>query len=327
MNVEVEQLNDRGDLRHLINLGGLDRAHLEEILSLAARYLTPVGAPAPRDDILKGCTVANLFFEASTRTRASFELAAKRLRADVLNLDVNMSSRAKGESIMDTIFTLQAMQVDIFVVRDASAGMPARIAQQVAPHVCVLNAGESDVSHPTQGLLDLLTIQRHKGDVKDLSVAIVGDIKHSRVARSAHQALTKFGVGELRLVGPAELLPDDDSFSGTVRVTDIDDGIRNADVVMALRVQRERFAQLDDIPDPQEYFRRYGLTEERLELARRDAIVMHPGPMNRGVEIDGAVADGPQSVIQEQVTNGLAIRMAVLALIHRHIRGTQGAAA
>ena len=196
----------------------------------------------------------------------------------MLNLDVNMSSRAKGESIMDTIFTLQAMQVDIFVVRDASTGVPARIAQQVAPHVCVLNAGESDVSHPTQGLLDLLTIQRHKGDVRELCVAIVGDIKHSRVARSAHQALTKFGVGELRLVGPAELLPEDDAFAGAVRVTEIADGIRGADVVMALRVQRERFAQLDDIPDPQEYFRRYGLTEERLELARRDAIVMHPGP-------------------------------------------------
>jgi aspartate carbamoyltransferase catalytic subunit len=327
MSGEIAQLNDRGDLRHLINLGGLNRGHLEEILALATRYLTPVGAAAPRDDILQGCTVANLFFEASTRTRASFELAAKRLRADVLNLDVNMSSRAKGESIMDTIFTLQAMQVDIFVVRDASAGMPARIAQQVAPHVCVLNAGESDVSHPTQGLLDLLTIQRHKGDVKDLTVAIVGDIKHSRVARSAHQALTKFGVGELRLVGPAELLPDDDAFPGTVRMAEIDEGVRNADVVMALRVQRERFAQLDDIPDPQEYFRRYGLTEERLGLASRSAIVMHPGPMNRGVEIDGSVADGPQSVIQEQVTNGLAIRMAVLALIHRHIRGTQGAAA
>jgi aspartate carbamoyltransferase catalytic subunit len=327
MNVDVEQLNERGELRHLINLGSLDRGRLEEILDLAARYLTPVGGAAPRDDILKGCTVANLFFEASTRTRASFELAAKRLRADVLNLDVNMSSRAKGESIMDTIFTLQAMQVDIFVVRDASTGVPARIAQQVAPHVCVLNAGESDASHPTQGLLDLLTIQRHKGDVGELCVAIVGDIKHSRVARSAHQALTKFGVGELRLVGPAELLPENDSFAGTVRMTALEDGIRGADVVMALRVQRERFAELGDIPDPQEYFRRYGLTAERLELARRDAIVMHPGPMNRGVEIDGAVADGPQSVIQEQVTNGVAIRMAVLALIHRHIRGTQGVAA
>ncbi|HET8697390.1 MAG TPA: aspartate carbamoyltransferase catalytic subunit [Gammaproteobacteria bacterium] len=317
----MAQLNERGELRHLIDLAYLDREHLAEIIDLAGRYRTPVGAAAPRDDVLKGRTVANLFFEASTRTRASFELAAKRLRADVLNLDVNTSSRAKGESIMDTIFTLQAMQVDVFVVRDASTGVPARIAQQVAPHVCVLNAGESDVSHPTQGLLDLMTIQRHKGDVRGLSVAIVGDIKHSRVARSAYHALTKFGVGELRFVGPAELLPQDDELPLASRTADIATGIRGADVVMALRVQKERFAQLDEIPDPQEYFRRFGLTEERLALAHRDAIVMHPGPMNRGVEIDGAVADGPRSVIQEQVTNGLAVRMAVLALIHRHLAG------
>jgi aspartate carbamoyltransferase catalytic subunit len=323
----VAQLNSRGELRHLINLGGLDRSHLEEIIELATRYLTPVGASAPRDDILKGRTVANLFFEPSTRTRASFELAARRLRADVLNLDVNTSSRAKGESIMDTIFTLQAMQVDIFVVRDASTGVPARIARQVAPHVCVLNAGESDVSHPTQGLLDLMTIQRHKGDVRNICVAIVGDVKHSRVARSAYQALAKFDVGELRLVGPAELLPEEGEFAGTRRLTELEDGLRGADVVMALRVQRERFAQLGDIPDPQEYYRRYGLTEERLALARPDAIVMHPGPMNRGVEIEGTVADGPQSVIQEQVTHGLAVRMAVLALIHRHIGGMREAAA
>jgi aspartate carbamoyltransferase catalytic subunit len=232
-----------------------------------------------------------------------------------------MSSRAKGESIMDTIFTLQAMQVDVFVVRDASTGVPARIAQQVAPNVCVLNAGESDVSHPTQGLLDLLTIQRHKGDVRALRVAIIGDIKHSRVARSAYHALTKFGVGELIFVGPPELLPPDSELTRARRETDLASGITDADVVMALRLQKERFAELDDIPDPQEYFRRYGLTEERLALAKRDAIVMHPGPMNRGVEIDGAVADGRQSVIQDQVTNGVAVRMAVLALIHKHIVG------
>ena len=317
--MEVEQLNERGELRHLLSLAELSRAHLELIIELASRYLTPVGRPAPRDDVLQGRTVANLFFEASTRTRASFELAAKRLRADVLNLDVNTSSRAKGESILDTIFTLQAMQVDVFVVRDASAGVPARIAQQVAPHVCVLNAGESDVSHPTQGLLDLMTIQRHKGDVRPLAVAIIGDIKHSRVARSAYQALAKFGVGELRIVGPAELMPPDGDFVGAVRESELDNGLADADVVMALRVQKERFAELDDIPDPQEYFRRYGLTQERLARAKPDAIVMHPGPMNRGVEIESAVADGPQSVIEDQVTNGLAVRMAVLALVHRHI--------
>jgi aspartate carbamoyltransferase catalytic subunit len=323
--MDVDQLNERGELRHLISLAELPRSHLELILEHASRYRTPVGRSAPRDNVLKGRTVANLFFEPSTRTRASFELAAKRLRADVLNLDVNMSSRAKGESIIDTIFTLQAMQVDVFVVRDAGTGVPARIAQHVAPHVCVLNAGESDVSHPTQGLLDLMTVQRHKGDLANLCIAIVGDIKHSRVARSAYQAFTKFDVGELRLVCPEELMPDADEFAGAVRRVDLAEGIEGADVVMALRVQKERFAELGDIPDPQEYFRRFGLTQERLRLAKRNAIVMHPGPMNRGVEIEGTVADGPQSVIQEQVTNGLAIRMAVLALIHRHIAAVTGA--
>ena len=309
------QVNDSGQLRHLITLGELERAQIERIIEKASSYLAPLGSPAPRDTILRGQTVANLFFEASTRTRASFELAAKRLSADVLNLDVKMSSRTKGESILDTIFTLQAMQVDIFVVRDASTGVPAMIARSVAPHVSVLNAGESDVSHPTQGLLDLMTILLHKGDPSKLRVSIIGDIKHSRVANSAYQALAKFGVGELRLVGPAELLPDDERFPGAIRDTSLTSGIADADVVMALRLQRERFAQLSDIPDPQEYYRRYGLTEERLELAKKDAIVMHPGPMNRGVEISSVVADGVQNVILDQVENGVAVRMALLYLV------------
>lgn len=322
--MSFEQINSFGNLRHLITLDGLPRSQVELILERARRYLTPVGTPPPRAATLRGQTVANLFFEASTRTRASFELAAKRLSADVLNLDVNMSSRAKGEGIKDTIFTLEAMQVDIFVVRDAGPGIPAMIARQVEPHVCVLNAGEADVSHPTQGLLDLLTIVLHKGDPAQITVAIVGDIRHSRVARSAFRALRTYEVGEFRLVGPAELLPDDDEFSGAVRTTDLADGIADADVVMALRLQKERFAQLSEIPDPQEYFRRYGLTEPRLAAAKPDAIVMHPGPMNRGVEIEGAVADGPRSVIREQVTNGLAIRMGVLELVHDHVRRARG---
>lgn len=322
--MSFEQINSFGNLRHLITLDGLPRSQVERILERARRYLTPVGTPPPRADTLRGQTVANLFFEASTRTRASFELAAKRLSADVLNLDVNMSSRAKGEGIKDTIFTLEAMQVDIFVVRDAGPGIPAMIASQVEPHVCVLNAGEADVSHPTQGLLDLLTIVLHKGDPAQITVAIVGDIRHSRVARSAFRALRTCEVGEFRLVGPAELLPDDDEFSGAVRTTDLAGGIADADVVMALRLQKERFAQLSEIPDPQEYFRRYGLTERRLAAAKPDAIVMHPGPMNRGVEIEGAVADGPRSVIREQVTNGLAIRMGVLELVHDHVRRARG---
>jgi aspartate carbamoyltransferase catalytic subunit len=314
----IQQINSRGQLRHLLTLAELDREQIRRIIDKATSYLTPIGQRPAHDAILEGITVANLFFEASTRTRASFELAAKRLSADVLNLDVNMSSRAKGESILDTIYTLQAMQIDMFVVRDASTGVPAEIARHVEPHVCVLNAGESDVSHPTQGLLDLMTILQHRADAGSTRVAIVGDISHSRVARSAYQALTKFGIAELRLVGPSELLPTS-GFDGTRLFTDLDEGIRDVDVVMALRIQRERFTELSAIPDPQEYFRRYGLTEERLEAARPDAIVMHPGPMNREVEISGAVAEGPRSVIERQVTNGLAIRMAVLALAHEHI--------
>jgi aspartate carbamoyltransferase catalytic subunit len=314
----VSQTSERGHLRHLLSLGDLPRAEIERIIERASTYLTPTGQPPPHDATLRGRTVANLFFEPSTRTRASFELAAKRLSADVLNLDVNMSSRAKGETVLDTIYTLQAMQVDIFVIRDASTGVPARIAEHVAPHVCVLNAGESEVSHPTQGLLDVMTIQRHKGDVGALRVAIVGDIRHSRVARSAAEALTKLGVGELRLVGPSELLPEQAIEDGRV-YTNLTDGIADADVVMALRIQKERFAELDDIPDPQEYYRRFGLSEQALMHAKNDAIVMHPGPMNRGIEIESSVADGPRSVIQEQVTNGLAVRMAVLALVHEHI--------
>lgn len=322
--MSFEQTNSFGNLRHLITLDGLPRSQLELILERARRYLTPVGSPPPRADTLRGQTVANLFFEASTRTRASFELAAKRLSADVLNLDVNMSSRAKGESVIDTIFTLEAMQIDIFVVRDAGPGVPATIARQVAPHICVLNAGEADLAHPTQGLLDLMTIMLHKGDPAKLVVAIVGDIRHSRVARSAWQALRTYDVGEFRLVGPAELLPEDDEFQGALRTTDLAEGIAGADVVMALRLQKERFAQLSEIPDPQEYFRRYGLTEARLGAATTDAIVMHPGPMNRGVEIASAVADGSRSVIREQVTNGLAVRMAVLELVHDHVRRERG---
>jgi len=321
----VEQISPKGQLRHLLTLADLERSQIETIIDRATSYLTPAHKPPPHDTILQGQTVANLFFEASTRTRASFELAAKRLSADVLNLDVNTSSRAKGESVLDTIYTLQAMQINMFIVRDASTGVPANIARHVERHVSVLNAGESEVSHPTQGLLDLMTIQRHKGDIDQLCVAIVGDVKHSRVARSAYEALAKYNVRELRLVGPAELLPHD-GFAGAVRCTELDDGIRNADVVMTLRIQRERFLELRKIPDSQEYFRRYGLTEARFRTAKSDAIIMHPGPINRGVEIDSNVADGTQSVIEEQVTNGMAIRMAVLALAHEHVRDNHGKA-
>jgi aspartate carbamoyltransferase catalytic subunit len=282
------------------------------ILDDAQQYLTEPGELPARGQSLVGRSVANLFFEASTRTRASFDLAGKRLGADVLNLDVNTSSRKKGESILDTIYTLEAMHVDIMVVRDASAGVPAFIARHVLPHVSILNAGESDVSHPTQGLLDVLTMRQHKGSFEDLAVAIVGDIRHSRVAMSASHALSTLGVGELRLISPPVLAPEPDSIPGARVLDNLEEGLADADVVMALRIQRERIGNLDGIPGIDEYFANYGVSHESMKFAKPDAIVMHPGPMNRGIEIEGSLADGPQSVITRQVTNGVAIRMAVL---------------
>jgi len=288
---------------------------LSDLLDLSAEFLSPLGDAAVRTDTLAGKTVANLFFEPSTRTRASFDLAAKRLGADVLNLDVNTSSRKKGESILDMIYTLQAMQVDVFVVRDASAGVPAYIARHVKDHVSILNAGESDVSHPTQGILDLLTIRQHKKSFENLTVVIVGDIAHSRVARSAAQGLSIMGVGELRLVSPKSLAPNSDDFPRARIMHRLDEGIRGADVVMALRIQRERIGNLDGIPGIDEYFANYGVSHERMKMAAPDAIVMHPGPMNRGIEIESSLADSPCSVITQQVTNGLAVRMAILSTV------------
>jgi aspartate carbamoyltransferase catalytic subunit len=311
------QLQDDGSLRHLLTLKGLDRDMLVGILDDAERFITPERSLPARSDALAGRTVANLFFEPSTRTRASFDLAGKRLGADVLNLDVNTSSRKKGESILDTIYTLEAMRCDILVVRDASAGVPAYIARHVKNHVSILNAGEADVSHPTQGLLDLLTIRRHKGRFEDLSVAIVGDIRHSRVARSTGWGLHTLGVGSLRLISPPAMAPDPDELPFATIVHNLEDGIAGADVVMALRIQRERMGNLDGVPGIDEYFANYGISHERMKLAGSDAIVMHPGPMNRGIEIEGTLADSGQSVITEQVANGVAVRMAVLERVTR----------
>jgi aspartate carbamoyltransferase catalytic subunit len=306
------QLDANGNLRHLLTLKGLEKSLLTEILDDAQQYLTEPGELPARGQTLVGRSVANLFFEASTRTRASFDLAGKRLGADVLNLDVNTSSRKKGESILDTIYTLEAMHVDIMVVRDASAGVPAFIARHVLPHVSILNAGESDVSHPTQGLLDVLTMRQHKGSFTGLTVAIVGDIRHSRVAMSTSHALSTLGVGELRLISPPVLAPEPGSVPGARIFDNLEGGLADADVVMALRIQRERIGNLDGIPGIDEYFANYGVSHESMKFAKPDAIVMHPGPMNRGIEIEGSLADGPQSVITQQVTNGVAIRMAVL---------------
>ena len=305
-----------GKLRHLITLDGLNAAELSGLLDLSQSYVRPSGDLPARDQSLHGHTVANLFFEPSTRTRVSFELAARRLGADVVNLDMQSSSRAKGETVLDTIYTLQSMHAGILVLRDAEPGLPAYIAQHAAPHVSILNAGEAHLSHPTQGLLDALTIRQCKGDFRNLSVLIVGDLAHSRVARSAWQAFTTLGVGELRIAGPEHLMPPPEEFVGATRFTNIDNAIAGVDVAMALRIQRERMSAAH-IPDDIAYNREFGITLKRLKLAKPDAVVMHPGPMNRGVEIDGDVADCAQSMIQRQVTNGVAVRMAVLTHIAR----------
>ena len=312
----TRQTRADGTLRHLLTLEGLSRGEIERLLDRAQQYVRPLGARPATSEELAGITVANLFTEPSTRTRVSFELAAKRLGAEVVNLEVQLSSRAKGESMLDTIFTLESLHVDAFVIRDAEAGVPGLVAASVAPHVSVLSAGEGSVSHPTQGLLDALTIRQRKGHVDGLTIAIVGDVRHSRVARSAHQALTTLGAAEVRIVAPPALLPGDDEFRGCSRHTDIEAGLRDADVVMTLRIQRERMqdeAQLDAAA----YFSEFGLTSARLRLARPNAIVMHPQPMNRGVEIASDVADRPKSAIRDQVRNGVAVRMAVLATVVR----------
>jgi aspartate carbamoyltransferase catalytic subunit len=308
------QTDGAGGLRHLISLDGLTREALTAILDRAESYRRFPGQPAYEGHELAGVTLANLFFEPSTRTRASFDLASRRLGAHVLNLDTQSSSRVKGETMLDTIYTLEAMNTDIFVIRDSEAGMPEFLIDHVAPHVSVISAGEAHVSHPTQGLLDVLTIRAHRRRFAGLKVAIVGDIRHSRVARSTARALRTLGTSDVRLVAPESLLPTEDEFQGALRFTRIEDGIAGADVVMMLRIQKERMARAASLDDAA-YFREFGLDSKRLKLAQPDALVMHPGPMNRGVEISSDVADGPNSVIREQVNNGVAVRMAVLASI------------
>ena len=313
----TDQRRDDGSLRHLVTLDGLSRAELENLLERAQRYVRPLGARAPGNRALDGVTIANLFTEPSTRTRVSFELAARRLGATVINIEPQHSSRAKGESLLDTVQTLEALHVDGFVIRAAEPGIIPELTAHLAAHVSVLSGGEAHLSHPTQGLLDALTVRQRKGTrFEELCVVIMGDIRHSRVARSAVAAFTTLGVGELRLVAPAALLPAADEFPGCRRFATPEDGLRGADVVMTLRIQKERMAQAE-IPDDAEYFARYGLTAPRLRLARPDAIVLHPQPMNRGVEIDSEVADGAQAAIRDQVRNGVAVRMAVLEAVLR----------
>ncbi|MCK2087218.1 aspartate carbamoyltransferase catalytic subunit [Thauera aromatica] len=315
------QLNQHGELQHLLTLDGLPRDILTAILDTAAPFTEVAEREVKKLPLLRGKSVFNLFFENSTRTRTTFEIAAKRLSADVVNLNINTSSAAKGESLLDTVDNLCAMQADMFVVRHAASGAPVLIAQHLQAtgrdHIHVVNAGDGRHAHPTQGLLDMYTIRHFKRDFSQLTVAIVGDVLHSRVARSQIAALTTLGVPEVRVIGPKTLLPTEVERMGVRVFHDMHAGLRDVDVVMMLRLQNERMNGAL-LPTPQEYYKVWGLTAEKLALARPDAIVMHPGPMNRGVEIDSAVADGAQAVILPQVTFGIAVRMAVMSMLGSH---------
>ena len=310
------QLNDQGKLVHLLTLEGLPREILLQILDTAGQFVA-VGntdREIKKVPLLRGKNVFNLFFENSTRTRTTFEIAAKRLSADVINLDIQTSSTAKGETLLDTIDNLVAMQADIFVVRHKVTGAALEVAQHVPPHVHVINAGDGTNQHPTQGLLDMYTMRHFKQDFTKLKVAIIGDIVHSRVAKSNIAALKTLGCPEIRAIGPESLLPPDLQLMGVKIYNDIEAGLDGVDVVMTLRIQKERM-EAGQVPEGDEFFKQWGLTKERLRLAKSDAIVMHPGPMNRGVEIASEVADGPQAVILQQVTFGIAVRMAVMSMV------------
>ena len=308
------QLNQHGELQHLLTIEGLSREMLVHILDTASGFVSVSDRDVKKVPLLRGKSIFNLFFENSTRTRTTFEIAAKRLSADVINLNISASSASKGESLLDTIDNLSAMQADMFIVRHAQSGAPFLIAQHVAPHVHVVNAGDGRHAHPTQGLLDMYTIRHYKGDFANLRVAIVGDVLHSRVARSDIHALTTLGCAEVRVVGPKTLVPGDLSHMGVKVFHQLEAGIQDCDVVIMLRLQNERMSGAL-LPSSQEYFKGFGLTEAKLQCAKPDAIVMHPGPINRGVEIDSAVVDGAQSVILPQVTFGIAVRMAVMSIV------------
>ncbi|MET0026974.1 MAG: aspartate carbamoyltransferase catalytic subunit [Candidatus Thiodiazotropha sp.] len=308
------QLDSEKRLLHFLTINGLDKGILTEILDTAEGFTGVSERTIKKVPLCRGKVVANLFFENSTRTRTTFELAAKRLSADVLNLNISASATSKGETLLDTLRNLEAMHVDMFVVRHATSGAAHFIAQHADHGVGVINAGDGRHAHPTQAMLDMFTIRRHKQEFVGLRVAIVGDILHSRVARSQILALNTLGVSEVRVVAPRTLLPNDARSMGVHVYHDMDEGIRDVDVIIMLRLQKERMNGAL-LPSEHEYFRLYGLTERRMSLAKPDVIVMHPGPINRGVEMDSQVADGSQSVILQQVSYGIAIRMAVISMV------------
>ncbi len=308
------QINKNGELQHLLTIEGLSAAMLHHILDTAESFVSVTEREVKKVPLLRGKAIFNLFFEPSTRTRTTFEIAAKRLSADVINLNISASSQSKGETLLDTVNNLSAMHADMFIVRHAQSGAAHLIANHVAPEIHVINAGDGRHAHPTQALLDMYTIRHFKRDFHELRVAIIGDIMHSRVARSQIHALTTLGVPEVRVIAPKTLLPKGVEHLGVHSYHDMSKGLKDVDVLLMLRLQNERM-QGALLPSAQEYFKYYGLTPEKLALAKPDAIVMHPGPMNRGIEIDSAVADGPQSVILPQVTFGIAVRMAVMSIL------------
>jgi aspartate carbamoyltransferase catalytic subunit len=307
------QLTESGQLKHFLTISGLSKALLTEILDTADSLIEVGERQIKKVPLLRGKTVVNLFFEASTRTRSTFELAAKRLSADVLNININTSATSKGESLSDMLRNLEAMASDMFVVRHAQSGAAHFIAESVTPGVAIVNAGDGWHAHPTQAMLDMLTIRQNKGQFEGLKVAIIGDILHSRVARSQIRALNTLGADEVRVIAPNTLLPTKVESLGVSVFNKLEQGLDDIDVIIMLRLQKERMHGAL-LPSEQEYFELYGLTQEKLKCAKPDAIVMHPGPINRGVEIESEVADGPQSVILDQVTNGIAIRMAVMSM-------------
>ena len=306
------QFDSNGSLKHFLTINGLPKETLTNILDTAESFINFGEREIKKIPLLRGKTLVNLFFEPSTRTRTTFEIAGKRLSADVINLSASRMSTTKGESILDTVKTLEAMHTDLFVVRDNASGAGHLIARHLPDHVRVINAGDGRHAHPTQAMLDMFTIRQVKGQFKGLKVAIIGDILHSRVARSQIHALNILGVDEIRVIGPRTLIPTEIEKMGVTVFSDMADGLQDIDVVMMLRIQRERMdGQL--IPSEQEYFNRYGLTTKKLKHAKSDAIVMHPGPINRGLEISSNVADSARSVILNQVTNGIAVRMSIMA--------------
>ena len=317
-NARNPQLTSDGQLQHLLSIAGLSRETLTHILDTAESFLSLNDRDVKKVPLLRGKSVFNIFFENSTRTRTTFEIAAKRLSADVINLNVEASSTSKGETLIDTMDNLAAMHADMFVVRHNQSGAPYLMAEHLnkigRKDISIINAGDGRHSHPTQGLLDMYTIRHYKKDFTQLRVAIVGDILHSRVARSNIHALTTLGVPEVRVIGPQTLLPSGLREMGAHIYHDMNEGLRDVDVVIMLRLQRERMTGAL-LPSEAEYFKHYGLSQDKLKLAKPDCIVMHPGPINRGVEIASDVADGPQAVILPQVSFGIAVRMAVMAIL------------